>query len=121
MSTIRKTATMLATIGDGDFERELDAAMLDMNRALLAHIDGRKKVKAKGKITVTLAFEMIDGTLIISPDIAVKVPRIPRSTGFFWMTTDGELSTEHPEQIRMDFKGRAAAGDVVVAPTTALA
>lgn len=121
MSTVRKTVTMLAMIGDGDFERELDDEMMALNAALLEHTGGRKKAKAKGKITVTFDFEVVDGAVTITPDLAVKKPKPARSTGFFWLTPGGELSTEHPQQMRMDFEARAKAGTAIVAPTTALA
>ncbi|TBW38803.1 hypothetical protein EYW49_08935 [Siculibacillus lacustris] len=116
MSTkIRSTTTMLGLIGDGELIAELDGKMVALNAALLAQTQGRRKAKAKGSITLTLGFVVEDGTVTISPDIAVKEPKPARANGFFWLRDDGSLSTEHPSQTRMDFAGNAKSGAAVVA------
>lgn len=118
MKDIRSTTTMLALIGDGDLVAELDEAMKDLNAALIDHTGGRKKAKAKGEITLKLAFTVTEGTCTISPEIKVSKPKKPRSDGFFWLTKDGNLSTEHPQQMRMDFPDRARGGEALVPGTS---
>jgi hypothetical protein len=114
VSKIRNTTQMLGLIGDGDLLAELDEKMVALNTTLVAQTAGRKKTKAKGSITLKLDFVVEDGTVTITPDIAVKEPKPARSTGFFWVRPDGTLSTEHPSQTRMDFSERARTGDAVV-------
>lgn len=122
MSTkIRSTTTMLGLIGDGELIAELDEKMVALNATLQAQTQGRRKTKAKGSITLKLDFVVEDGTVTISPDIAVKEPKPARATGFFWLRDDGSLSTEHPAQTKLDFGERARDGRAVVAPTAALA
>lgn len=122
MSRIRNTTQMLGLIGDGELLGELDDKMVALNATLLAATQGRRKTKAKGSITLKLDFVVEDGTLTITPDIQVKEPKPARANGFFWLREDGSLSTEHPAQTRMDFKGRARGGAAIVpGATTALA
>ena len=44
------------------------------------------------------------GAVTISSEIKSKTPKRPRARSFYWITENGELSTEHPNQTDM-FKG----------------
>lgn len=121
MKKIRSATTALGLIGDGELVAELDQTLTETLAALHEHCGGRRKAKAKGKITLVLDLCVEDGGVTIDPDITVKKPKKPRASGYFWIDEEGSLSTEHPQQTRMDFGANARSGGAVVAPTTALA
>lgn len=121
MKKIRSATTVIGLIGDGELAAELDAELTGTLAALYEHCGGRKKSKAKGRVTLTIDLAVEDGMVTMSPDITSKKPKKLRSDGTFWVDAEGSLSTEHPSQIRLDFGDRARDGSAVVAPTTALA
>lgn len=118
---IRSATTIIGLLGDGELAAELDAELTGTLAALHEHCGGRKKSKAKGRVTLTIDLVVEDGMVTISPDIATKKPKKLRADTTFWVDAEGSISTEHPSQIRMNFGDRARDGAAVVAPTTALA
>jgi hypothetical protein len=118
---IRSATQVIGLIGDGELTDEMDRVLTETLAELHEVTGGRRKAKAKGKITLTLDLTVEDGMVTITPDIAVKKPKKPRADGVFWIDAEGSISTEHPAQTRMDFDGRARTGGAVVAPTNALA
>ncbi len=121
MKKIRSATTVIGLIGDGELAAELDAELTGTLAALHEHCGGRKKSKAKGRVTLTIELTVEDGMVTMTPDIITKKPKKPRADGVFWIDAEGSISTEHPAQTRLDFGDRARDGSAVVAPTTALA
>lgn len=60
-----------------------------------------RKAKVKGKVVLTLDFEVEAGAVEVLAGIDTKVPKAPRARSFYWVTDDGALSTEHPQQTDM--------------------
>lgn len=121
MKKIRSATTVIGLIGDGELAKELDAELTGTLAALYEHCGGRRKTKAKGRVTLVIDLVVEDGMVTMTPDITSKKPKKPRADGVFWVDDEGAISTEHPTQIRMNFEERARNGGAVVAPTTALA
>lgn len=121
MKKIRSATTVIGLIGDGELAAELDAELTGTLAALYEHCGGRKKSKAKGRVTLTIDLTVEDGMVTMPPDITTKKPKKLRENGTFWIDAEGSISTEHPSQIRMDFENRIRTGDALVAPTSALA
>jgi hypothetical protein len=59
------------------------------------------KISAKGKVTLTLGFEVCAGTVEVRASIDSKLPKPSRGKSFYWLTDDGSISTEHPQQTDM--------------------
>jgi hypothetical protein len=56
------------------------------------------KTAAKGNVTLKLNFEVSGVNLTIDAEITSKVPKRPRGKSMYFLTGDGEISTEHPQQ-----------------------
>lgn len=54
MKKIRSATTVIGLIGDGELAAELDAELTGTLAALHEHCGGRKKAKAKGRVTLTI-------------------------------------------------------------------
>ena len=101
MKKIRDAQTIIGMLEGG----ELAAALSDDITETLAKLKGlsgdRPKNKVKGKVTLTLEFEVENGAVTVLAGIDTKVPKAPRGQSFYWLTDDGALSTEHPQQTDM--------------------
>ncbi len=67
------------------------------------------KGKASGHVTIVLSMKVEGGTLKITPDLKEKQPPEEFGSTTFFLTEDGELSTQHPRQSDM-FAGPRDAG-----------
>lgn len=88
----------------GMIERgELVVALVDEVESVIHRCQDAagNKGKAKGKVTLTLAIEIEGSTCTIHSDLASKAPKPVRESSLFFVTGDGKLSTEHPQQISM--------------------
>ena len=96
MKNIRDAVTMLGMLEDGSLSRDLSG---EINQVLakLRDLAGNKG-KAKGRVTLSLDFEVEGSSTVINAAIASKTPATKRSSSFFFVTEDG-LSTEHPRQL----------------------
>lgn len=57
--------------------------------------------KAKGLVTLKLAIEVEGKTATIEGSIEGKPPKLPRERTLYFVSNDGTLSTEHPQQTDM--------------------
>ena len=109
MKKIRDAQTIIGLVEGGqlahDFSREITDTL-----AKLKELSGdRPKVKIKGHASLKLAFELENGAVTIVAEIDSKTPKAPRGSSFYWVTDDGSLSTEHPQQTDMFAGPRDAA------------
>lgn len=101
MKRIRDAQTIIGMLESGTLAQELGTTITDALAKLKDQCGNRPKATAKGKVTLTLDLEVEAGAVTISADIASKLPKMPRATSYFWVTDDGSLTTEHPQQMNM--------------------
>jgi hypothetical protein len=101
MKLIRDAQTILGALEDGSLAADLSKEITDTLAALKEHGAGRKNHKAKGKVTLVLDLEVEEHSVIIRGDITSKKPKPARGSSFYFVTDEGALSTEHPQQMNM--------------------
>lgn len=101
MKRIRDAQAIIGMLESG----QLNAALSDEITGTLAKLKEMSgenpKKKFEGSVTLKLSFEMESGAVTIAADISHKTPKQPRARTFYWVTDDGSLSTEHPQQTDM--------------------
>lgn len=101
MKKIRDAQAIIGALEGGEFAADLGAAITDALARLKDMAGNRPKATAKGKIKITLGLTVEQGTVTIDTDIAPDLPKKPRGSSFYWVTDDGSLSPEHPQQTDM--------------------
>lgn len=110
MKLIRDGQTIIGVLEGGEVSAALGKEITDTLACLKEHCGGRPKVKAKGSVTLKVHFEVEGSSVVISADIDSKRPKPVRGSSFYWVTDDGALSTEHPQQLTLtDWPQDAAA------------
>lgn len=101
---IREASILLGALEGGELNRSLSAELSRVLAELhdMSTEDVKKTFKGEVDIKIMLAAE--NGAVTISSEIKSKTPKRPRARSFYWITENGELSTEHPNQTDM-FKG----------------
>jgi hypothetical protein len=107
MSKIRDLSTLVGMIDRGHTIREANEALADVLATLHERSADSPKKKFKGRVTLEVDFEVSSGVATISASVKTKKPEPDRGTSLYWLTSDGELTTEHPQQIDM-FRPREA-------------
>lgn len=101
MKRIRDSQTIIGALEGGEVAASLSSAITDALMKLKEHTGGRPKAKAKGRVVLTLDFEVEGSAAEITADIVTKLPKPVRGASFYWVMDDGSLSTEHPQQTDM--------------------
>lgn len=110
MKKIRDAQTIIGMLEGGELAQALSGDITETLTKLKSLSDTMgRKAKVKGKVTLTLDFEVEAGSVNVQAGIDTKVPKAPRGSSFYWITDDGSLSTEHPQQTDMFSGPRAAA------------
>lgn len=111
MKLIRDGQTIVGMLEGGEVASALGREITETLAALKEHCGGRPKVKAKGKVTLVFDLEVEGSSATITADVSSKRPKPVRGASFYWVTDDGALSTEHPQQINMFGGPRDAASN----------
>lgn len=98
MKRIRDGQTIIGMLEGGELAAALGNDITDTLAKLKELSGDRPKAKIKGKVTLTLDFEVEAGAVTVQAGIDTKVPKAPRGSSFYWVMDDGSLSTEHPQQ-----------------------
>lgn len=101
MKQIRDVQTIIGLLKNGNLAPELSRELSNALIELREQVGNRPKAKAKGKVTLTLGLEVEAGAVSITANIESKLPKQPREASFYWITPEGALSTEHPQQMNM--------------------
>lgn len=103
MKRIRDAQTIIGALEGGEFAADLSTAITESLAKLKEMAGNRPKAKVKGKGKVKVAFHLTveQGTVTIETDIVPELPKKPRGSSFYWVTDDGSLSPEHPQQTDM--------------------
>ena len=102
MKIIRDAKTLFGMLESGKLNDELSNTLQETQRALadLVAAQPNRKFSAtvKLELKLTAAGEMIEFNAEIPP---VKLPKLPRRSTVYFLTDDGSISTEHPQQLDM--------------------
>jgi hypothetical protein len=98
MKRIRDAQTIVGMLEGGKLAQDMSTELVDTLKWLKELSDERPKTKIKGSVSLKIGFEVEGGQVIVAAEIDSKRPKAPRSSNFYWLTDDGELSTEHPQQ-----------------------
>ena len=96
---IRDPLMIIGTLERGDVTVALEEE-IKRTLALLYEAAGPKG-KAKGTVTLTLAFDVQGVSCSVLAGVASKTPKQKRSSTMFFVTPEGALTQEHPSQIPM--------------------
>lgn len=110
MKRIRDAQTIIGALEGGEVAAELSTTITDALAKLKEMAGNRPKAKIKGKVGLKLHFTVEQGTVTVEAEITQDLPKKPRGSSFYWVTDDGSLSTEHPQQTDM-FAGPRVAGE----------
>jgi len=96
----------------GQFNRDADAAVQSIVNAIAENGSGT------GSMTLKISLTYKDGSVVVKDHIDVKLPTRERRSTTLFATDDGQLSTQHPDQIAMFEERRRGAieGSVVAYP-----
>lgn len=110
MKKIRDAQTIIGMLEGGEVAAAFGTELTDTLAKLKERCGNRPKGKIKGSVTLKINLEVEGSTVTIDADIDSKVPKPARGSSFYWVTDDGSLSTEHPQQTDM-FAGPRDAAD----------
>lgn len=101
MKKLKGTTVTLGAMENGGFLADVDEDLNEVLRKTKAVADQTKNGKAKGSLTITVAFEVSGDTITLGGKTKLSVPALPRRDSTFFVTSDGEITTEHPRQADM--------------------
>lgn len=101
MKRIRDAQTIVGMLEGGELNAALSSEITETPSKLKTMSEENHRKTFKGSVTLKIGFEMEAGAVTISADIDAKTPKQPRARSFYWVTDDGSLSTEHPQQTDM--------------------
>ena len=99
MKKIRDSLQVIGMLERGVVAGELSDA-IEKTLQILQDAAGGKG-KATGSVTLKLDFTVQGSNVEIEPAITTKHPKVKRPRTFLFVTADGALSTEHPQQLDM--------------------
>lgn len=96
---IRDTQTLLGMLESGDLNSEMTETVQTVLKKLAELSGDQPKTSFKGEVSLKLKFTVKNGMVDIDAEIPPpKLPKLPRKTSVYFLTDEGELSTEHPQQ-----------------------
>ena len=101
MKKLTGTTVTLGAMENGGSLADVDEDLSEVLRKTKAVADQTKNGKAKGSLTITVAFEVNGDTITLAGKTKLSVPALPRRDSTFFVTSDGEITTEHPRQADM--------------------
>ena len=99
---LKSTEEIIGSLERGQFAQDFNAEFHKVLQAVADQDSGTGTVTLKLKITGK------DDLVSIASSITTKLPEKPRRTTNLFLTGDGRLSTQHPDQVNMDFRRRDA-------------
>jgi hypothetical protein len=93
---IRDATQIIGMLERGDLAADLSAQLAEVIDA--CREAAGPKATAKGSLTLKLDVEVEGVSITLSGDIVTKLPKLKRGSTFMFLTADGALSTEHPNQ-----------------------
>jgi hypothetical protein len=101
VTKIRDLNTLVGMIDRGHLIRDSNEKLADVLGTLNALSAEAPKRKVKGKVVLEVDIEVVNGVATISASVKAKKPEPERGSSLFWLTSEGALTTEHPQQVDM--------------------
>lgn len=99
MSKVKTAVEIIGIVERGDLNADLTRQISDTLQQLQDMAPTKGKIK--GSVKLTLNFIVEGRTVAIEAGIETKVPKRQRGSSFYFLTPDGGISTEHPQQQEM--------------------
>lgn len=103
-------AEFIRLLNNGGLHADLSAALPEIAAALENH-GAENGGKAKGRLVLTVDFELKKGVYELYADFTTKLPKVARDRTIAWATPDNFFSPQDPRQVEM-FNGPRAVVDV---------
>ena len=94
---VNDAPVLLGLLEDGDLARDLSAEIksaIQKTREAVGH-----KQSGSCSVTLKLSFKIDGDSVDIKTAIDSSVPKAPRGNSVFFLTRDGDISTQHPKQM----------------------
>jgi len=105
VSEIRNPEQLISMLENGELSDDLRKEIREVVAYLHEHAGS--KGKAKGTLTLTIAFNVQGSSLTIETDITTKKPKKLRASTTVFCTGEGKLLTGHPSQQDLPLGPRA--------------
>lgn len=93
----------LGEVDGGDLHGELTAKLHEVISKLQGFVDEERSQKAKGSLTLKLAFELNQkGRVDVTATVDVKAPKPKAAPALFFVTPGGNLSRKDTRQLELD-------------------
>src|SRR5579871_3855132 len=96
---IRDATQIIGMLERGELAADLSTRLAEVIEA--CREAAGPKSTAKGEIALKLAIEVQGVSITLSGEIATKTPKLKRRGSVYFLTNDGAISTEHPQQTDM--------------------
>lgn len=96
---IRDVTQLIGMMERGDLAAALNEELREVITGCQDAAGG--KGTAKGKLSLVLAVEVKGDTLTLEGEIVSKPPKIKRRSSTYFVGANGEILTEHPQQVDM--------------------
>jgi len=97
----RGFAVLIQQVDEGSLHAELSTAMQELAVRLNEHAN-RFHRDAKGEMTLTLGMSVdAKGVVALTGSVKTKLPKAPKVSSQFWLTTEGNLTLENPRQQKL--------------------
>lgn len=94
-------ADFIRMLEHGELNQNLSIALTEIAAHLSNHAHEFGGGKAKGKLTVTIDFELKQGVYEIQADFKKKLPELKRPRTIAWGTPDNYFTPQDPRQLTM--------------------
>lgn len=103
---LKSTEEIIGSLERGDLSKDFNSGVHEVLQKL-AEQDG-----GSGTVTLKLKIQSKGEMVTIKSTVDTTLPKKERRTSNFFLTGDGRLSMQHPDQVDMGFDRRRDASDV---------
>ena len=96
---IRDATQLVGMLESGDLAADIGKKLRGVIVAC-QEASGPKRA-AKGELKLKLKVEVQGAVVTFDAEIDAKVPKLSRASTVYFVTADGEIDTDHPQQIDM--------------------
>ncbi|MCC2608361.1 hypothetical protein [Neorhizobium petrolearium] len=102
MKIIRDAKVLIGLLERGDLNREFSDTLHNTQKALTELVAAQPNRKFSATVKLELKLTAAGDTIEFNAEIPpVKLPKLPRRSTVYFVLDDGNISTEHPQQMDM--------------------
>ncbi|UIK04877.1 hypothetical protein [Neorhizobium galegae] len=102
MKIIRDAKLLLGLLERGELNKELTDVLQETQKALVDLVAAQPNRKFSATVKLEMKLTAAGDTIEFNCDIPpVKLPKLPRRSTVYFALDDGNISTEHPQQMDM--------------------